>query len=237
MMASNEKQQVENGVTSDAADLDKGPNTVGFSHPENPADDGAKAAEATDREYEWITGVKLWLVLSSLTLVCFLMTLDMSIIVTAIPRITSQFHSLTDVGWYGTAYLFANSAVQPLTGRLYSRFGSKHTFLVFLGIFELGSLLCGVAQSTNMLIIARAVAGLGASGLTNGALTILAASVPMHKRPPLMGIIMAVSQLGIVSGPLIGGALTQYASWRWCMFLLPSDSRLPTFQASISISQ
>ena len=82
MMASNEKQQVENGVTSDAADLDKGPDTVGFSHPENPADDGAKVAEATDREYEWITGVKLWLVLSSLTLVCFLMTLDMSIIVT-----------------------------------------------------------------------------------------------------------------------------------------------------------
>ena len=62
-------------------------------------------------------------------------------------------------------------------------FPPKLTFLTFLAVFELGSLLCGVAQSSEMLIVGRAVAGLGASGLTNGALTILAAALPMHKRP------------------------------------------------------
>lgn len=59
----------------------------------------------------------------------------------------------------------------------------QNTFLAFLGLFEFGSVLCGAAQSSNMLIVGRAVAGLGASGLTNGALTIIGATAPMPKRP------------------------------------------------------
>lgn len=66
-----------------------------------------------------------------------------------------------------------------------------------------------------MLIVGRAVAGIGASGLQNGALTILAGCVPMAKRPALMGVIIGGGQLGLVGGPLFGGLLTQYASWRW----------------------
>jgi MFS family permease len=85
-----------------------------------------------------------------------------------------------------------------LAGKLYTEFSSKvgprpavgkcanlrkYTFLAFLGVFEIGSVLCGAAQSSDMLIIGRAVAGLGGSGLSNGALTILGAAVPMQKRP------------------------------------------------------
>lgn len=60
------------------------------------------------------------------------------------------------------------------------------TFIAFLALFEFGSIICGVARSSNMLIIGRAIAGLGASGLTNGALTIIAAIAPMHKRPGML---------------------------------------------------
>lgn len=60
---------------------------------------------------------------------------------------------------------------------------------------------------------------MGSSGLINGALTILAACVPLAKRPVYLGIVMSVSQLGIVLGPLIGGALTQYTTWRWCFYI------------------
>ena len=67
---------------------------------------------------------------------------------------------------------------------------SKYTFIVFLGIFELGSLLCGIAISSKMLIVARAISGMGGSGLVNGALTIVAASVPLENRATYLGIMM-----------------------------------------------
>lgn len=69
-----------------------------------------------------------------------------------------------------------------------------------------------------MFIVGRAVAGMGASGIQNGGFTIIAQSVPMRKRPPLTGLVLGLSQLGLVMGPLIGGALTEYTSWRWCEY-------------------
>ncbi len=83
---------------------------------------------------------------------------------------------------------------------------------------ELGSVLCGAAQSSPMLIVGRAIAGLGASGLMNGVLTILTAILPPHRLPRVMGLNVSLGQVGMACGPLIGGALTEYATWRWCMF-------------------
>ncbi|KAM0282910.1 hypothetical protein ACHAQH_002720 [Verticillium albo-atrum] len=106
-----------------------------------------------------------------------------------------------------------------MTGKIYSHFSTKWTFCGFLFLFELGSLICGAANSSDMLIIGRAVAGMGSSGLFNGAMTIIAAVSPMSKRPTLLGIMMGISQMGLVVGPLIGGSLTEYSSWRWCFYL------------------
>ncbi|WPG99119.1 Hypothetical protein R9X50_00193000 [Acrodontium crateriforme] len=186
----------------------------------------------------WVNGLQLWLIMFAITLVCFLMLLDIAILSTATPKITSQFHSLVDVGWYGAAYQLASASMQPLTGKIYSNFNLKWTFFAFIVLFEFGSLLCGVATSSNMLIVGRAVAGMGGSGLQNGALTIISACVPMHKRPALLGVIMGFAQLGIVGGPLIGGLFTEYVTWRWCFYLnLPLGALAVTFLTFLQIPE
>lgn len=67
-----------------------------------------------------------------------------------------------------------------------------------------------------MLIIGRAIAGMGVSGIANGAITALTVSVGKEKMPLYFGILLGTSQMGIVAGPLVGGALTEHATWRWC---------------------
>lgn len=88
--------------------------------------------------------------------------------------------------------------------------------MLFLAVFELGSLLCAVAPSSMALIIGRAVAGLGAAGLFSGGLIITAHTIPLEKRAVYMAVIMAMFSLANILGPVVGGALTQHVSWRWC---------------------
>ncbi|KAF2999786.1 hypothetical protein E8E13_005809 [Curvularia kusanoi] len=172
-----------------------------------------------DSEREYLTGLSLAVCLGSITLVSFLVLLDMSILGTAIPQITTEFDSLPDVGWYISAYMFCAATLQPFSGKLYSKFSNKYTYLAFLVLFELGSLVCGLATSSSVFIAGRVIAGLGAAGLFNGGMTIIASAVPLEKSPLYTGILAGCSQLGIVAGPLIGGALTQHVSWRWCFYI------------------
>ncbi|KAK9426574.1 putative Major facilitator superfamily domain-containing protein [Seiridium unicorne] len=177
---------------------------------DTPVGGKVENASGKDDDKVYITGIQLIIVMGSLALSCFLMLLDTSILNTAIPSITAEFQSLPDIGC---------ASLQPLTGKFYTYFKAKWTYLIFFLIFELGSLICGLAKSSPMLIGGRAIAGLGGSGLMNGGMTIIAGAVPLEKRPLYTGLLIGIGQLGIICGPLIGGALTQYTTWRWCFFI------------------
>jgi MFS family permease len=113
--------------------------------------------------------------------------------------------AISNILRYGAAYNLASAVMQPLAGKLYANLHTKWTFMGFLFVFEIGSLLCGVATSSAMLIVGRAVAGLGGGGIYIGALTIVALIAPMHKRAFLTGLLTGLAQLGLVCGPLVGG--------------------------------
>ncbi|KAF2869628.1 putative efflux pump antibiotic resistance protein [Massariosphaeria phaeospora] len=172
-----------------------------------------------ENEIEYPGTLKLWVIVFTLCLSLFLCGLDQTVITTAVPAITDDFHALEDIGWYTSAYLVTTATLTLAYGRLYTFFSIKIIFLIALFIFEVGSIVCATAQSSYALIIGRAVAGAGASGIFPGCSLILMCSAPLQKRPLYLGIITAMFGIASIAGPYIGGAFTDRASWRWCFWI------------------
>lgn len=119
-------------------------------------------APATTPSYP--TGFAFGITLFALFISLFCVALDSTIIATAIPRITDQFHALQDVGWYGSSYLLTKCAFQLPFGKVFRFFSLKWTFLAALLIFEVGSVLCAAAQSSAMLIVGVSLDWLSLAG-------------------------------------------------------------------------
>jgi MFS family permease len=174
---------------------------------------------SNSEEEEYPAAFRLAMIIMALALSIFLVALDMTIVATAIPRITDQFHSLDQVGWYGSAFFLTIASFQSTWGKAYKYFPLKSSFLISILIFEAGSLVCAVAGNSTTLIVGRAIAGAGGAGIASGAYTIIAFSAPPKQRPAFTGILGASYGIASVIGPLLGGVFTDKLTWRWCVSL------------------
>ncbi|KAF2018695.1 MFS transporter [Aaosphaeria arxii CBS 175.79] len=175
--------------------------------------------EEDEDESKYLSGIKLGILSLGLCLTTFVIALDNTIIATAIPKITTVFNSLEDVGWYGSSYLLTTCSLQPSFGKIYTYFDVKYTYLFALLLFEVGSIICAAAKTSPMFIIGRAVAGAGAAALFSGGMTIIGYSVPLRKRPIYIAALSSMFGIASVVGPILGGALTDNVSWRWCFWI------------------
>ncbi|PCH00736.1 Major facilitator superfamily domain, general substrate transporter [Penicillium occitanis (nom. inval.)] len=170
-------------------------------------------------ENQYPTGIRLVITLLSLSLGTFLMALDSTIISVATPQISTDFHALNDVGWYGSAYGMTLCAFTPVLSSFYKHFNPKVVFLVVVVIFEIGSVVCATAPSSPAFIVGRAIAGLGAAGLLQGAFGMLTYICDLKTSPLFMAIVVSLFGLMSGMGPLIGGAFTKDVTWRWCFWI------------------
>lgn len=157
---------------------------------------------------------KFWLTLFCNFLALFLVALDRTIISTAIPRITDEFKSLGDIGWYGSAYMLTTASSQLVFGRIYKFYDMKWTFLASIVVFEVGSAICGAAPNSPVFIAGRAIAGLASAGIFSGCMLIMIPMIPLHKRPMFQGMFGMIFGIASVMGPLVGGGFTSSVTWR-----------------------
>jgi EmrB/QacA subfamily drug resistance transporter len=159
---------------------------------------------------------KKWWTLLVVCAATFMLLIDVSIVIVALPAIQSGLHaSFSDVQWVIDAYSLTLASVLLTAGSLADRYGRRLLFTIGLIIFTLGSLLCGVAQSSTMLIVSRSAQGIGGAILFATSLALLAQSFHGRERGTAFGIWGAVTGVAVGLGPVLGGLITSELSWRF----------------------
>ncbi|PVH80709.1 MFS general substrate transporter, partial [Cadophora sp. DSE1049] len=173
------------------------------------------------KEVEYPTGLRFAILTVSLLLMVFMVALDTTIMSTAIPAITTQFHSIPDIGWYTGAYLLPIMALQPSFGKIYTFFSIKYVLLCALLLFETGSLISALSPNSPVFILGRVVSGIGAAAIFGGGMILIQLAVPLHRVALYMSIMSSMYGAAGLTGPPVGGVFTSSArlTWRFCFYI------------------
>ncbi len=155
----------------------------------------------------------------ALMLASFLSAVDVTIVDTAMPRIVGALGGFSMLTWLVTAYMLTSTATVPVYGKLADILGRKLTFSIGAIIFVSGSALCGLAQTMPQLIFFRALQGLGAGAIMPTVQTIIGDIFTPAERAKMQGWFSAVWGFSSLVGPLAGGLIVDYATWRWLFYI------------------
>ncbi|MDY6795053.1 MAG: MDR family MFS transporter [Actinomycetota bacterium] len=159
-------------------------------------------------------------VLFSMSLAFTMTMIDATIVTVALPTIQRSLDlTNTERVWIVNAYLLAYTVFVAAAGKFADRIGQRRMFMLGLLTFTGASVVCGLASNSTVLIIARAVEGLGGAMMTPTSQAIVTTAYPIDERGRALGIYAGVSALGVALGPLLGGVLTTFAGWEWIFFV------------------
>ncbi len=161
-----------------------------------------------------------WWTLAAVSFGLFMIMLDNTVVNVALPAIQEDLGaSLSELQWIVAGYALTFAALMLIGGKFADAFGRRLIFVVGIVIFTVASLWCGLSDSGEMLIVARAVQGAGAALMNPATLSIISATFPPKQRGAAIGIWAGVSALALAIGPLVGGLLTEHLSWHWIFFI------------------
>ena len=162
---------------------------------------------------------KLRNVLTALMLAIFLGALDQTIVAVSLPAISAQFNDVGLLAWVISGYMVAMTVAVPIYGKLGDLYGRRRMILTGISLFTLASIACALAQDMQQLVMARVLQGIGAGGMVSVSQAIIGDFVPPRERGRYQGYFSSMYAVASVAGPVLGGWLTEYLSWRWVFWI------------------
>jgi EmrB/QacA subfamily drug resistance transporter len=159
------------------------------------------------------------LAVTGVMMVIFLFAIDATIVSTAMPTIVAKLGGLELYSWVFSIYMLTSALTTPLFGKLSDLFSRRKLMLIGIGVFVIGSTLCGAAQSMEALVVFRAIQGLGGGAIYALAFIVVGVLFPAEMRARMQGIISSVWGIAAILGPLAGGLIVEHTSWRWAFFV------------------
>lgn len=199
---------LNNGTKTPLADESLDPSSAG------PATNGSAAPAPPARP-----AVRRPFVLAAVMAASFMIAIEATIVSTAMPQIAGQLGDLQLYSWVFSSFLLAQTATTVVFGKLADLYGRRSVLLVGIGIFLVGSILCGLASSMPSLIAFRLVQGLGAGAIQPVSITVVGDLYPAHERGRVQGWLASVWGVSSIIGPLAGGFIIQHVSCAWIFWI------------------
>jgi MFS family permease len=222
------KEPLDHDSSNDKIDISKHTATVAISPVSEPPvqqinrdiDIESKGEEAAPVPETWTPTKNEWLIMISLAFISLMVALDASILVTVLPEIARKLNgSSVEAFWAGTSYLLTSAIFQPVIASISQTFGRQQLLVISLLFFTVGTILCAVSKDFTMMLTGRCIQGVGGGGIITLTQVIFCDIVPLRQRPKYFPLVLGSWSVGSILGPVIGGILTEKASWRWCFHI------------------